>query len=514
MEQRINNQNAVIYARYSSDKQNEQSIEGQIRVITDYAKRNKIKIVDSYVDRAITGRSDDRPEFQRMIANSKKGIFGYVLVYKYDRFSRDRLNSLLYKRKLKQNGVKVISVTEYISDDPQGILFESIIDGYSEYYSAELAQKVRRGNKESRLKGQFTGGPVPYGYKIVNKKYEIVPEEANVINQICKDVVAGKTFNSICEDLNSKGITHNGHKFIGTYIRKILDNEKYIGICKFNDEVYTNITPPIVDKELFAAAQSFRRFNQGGAKYRKDKPVDYILSGKAYCGYCGAKIIGETGRGKCGEYHYYYKCYSRKKKLNDCKKEILRKDDFETMVVEAIKSAILESTTIDDIAKDFCDAYNSSLTEDNMLTLNEKALAKNKKETDNIINAIASGITIPAIKEKLQALEEEKEKLEIENVKLKSSTKTKLTTKDVRKFLFKLMMFNTDEEAYKKELIDKFLKRVDVYDDRFILHLYPQEDHDCIIDDDEKTNNSNNGGGDHQNFNGEGSFTEPSGSPF
>ena len=121
MELPVNNENAVIYARYSSDKQNEQSIEGQIRVIKEYALKNNIPIVDSYIDRALTGRSDDRPEFQKMIADSTKREFGYVLVYKFDRFSRDRLNSLLYKRELRMNGVKVVSVTEYISDNSQGI---------------------------------------------------------------------------------------------------------------------------------------------------------------------------------------------------------------------------------------------------------------------------------------------------------------------------------------------------------------------------------------------------------
>ena len=154
---KVNNKNAVIYARYSSDNQTEQSIEGQVRVINEYAKRNSIPIIESYIDRAISGRREDRPEFQRMLKDSKNKQFGYVLVYKFDRFSRDRLTSLMSKRDLRKNGVKVISVTEYISDDAQGILFESIIDGYSEYYSAELAQKVRRGNLESRKKGLFTG---------------------------------------------------------------------------------------------------------------------------------------------------------------------------------------------------------------------------------------------------------------------------------------------------------------------------------------------------------------------
>ena len=139
----INNQNAVIYARYSSDRQNEQSIEGQLRVISEYAKREKIKVVNTYIDRAMTGRNDDRPDFLRMIEDAKQRNFGYVLVYKFDRFSRDRFNSLLYKQQLGKYGVKVVSVTEPITEGSQGILIEGMLDAYAEYYSAELAEKVR-----------------------------------------------------------------------------------------------------------------------------------------------------------------------------------------------------------------------------------------------------------------------------------------------------------------------------------------------------------------------------------
>ena len=247
----VNNNRAVIYARYSSDSQTEQSIEGQVRVIKEYATRNSIPIIDSYIDSAISGTSDKSPEFQKLIAEAKRKDFGYVLVYKFDRFSRDRLNSLLYKRELKKNGVKVISVTEYISDDPQGILFESIIDGYSEFYSAELSQKVRRGNRESRMKGLYTGGYVIFGYKVIEKKYVIDENEAKIVRRIFEDASNGKTYPQICKELNEEGITHRGKKFDMQFIFKLLHNKKYIGIIETNGEVFTNIVPAITTEELF-----------------------------------------------------------------------------------------------------------------------------------------------------------------------------------------------------------------------------------------------------------------------
>ena len=140
---------AVVYARYSSDSQSEQSIDGQLRVCKEYAERENIKIVDTYIDRAMTGTNDHRPDFQRMLRDSKKKGFDYVLVYKFDRFARSRHDSAVNKAILNRNGVKVISATEQISDTPEGIILEGMLESFAEYYSAELSQKVKRGRKES-----------------------------------------------------------------------------------------------------------------------------------------------------------------------------------------------------------------------------------------------------------------------------------------------------------------------------------------------------------------------------
>ena len=178
---------AVIYARYSSDNQTEQSIDGQLRVCHEYAQRNDILILDTYIDRAMTGTNDLRPDFQRMLKNSVKREWNYVLVFKLDRFSRNKYEMAMHKKTLKDNGTKVISATEFIPDTPEGIIFESMLEGYAEYYSAELSQKVRRGINESRLKGNLTGGRVLYGYTNVNKKAVINEEQAEVVRYIFEE---------------------------------------------------------------------------------------------------------------------------------------------------------------------------------------------------------------------------------------------------------------------------------------------------------------------------------------
>ena len=170
---------AVIYARYSSDNQREESIEGQIRECTAYAEKNDLTVVKHYIDRAISAKTDNRPEFQQMIKDSDKKLFDIVLVWKLDRFARNRYDSARYKTQLKKNSVKLVSATEIISEGPEGIILESVLEGYAEYYSADLSEKVIRGMTENALKGKFTGGAIPFGYTInADRHFEIDPMTA------------------------------------------------------------------------------------------------------------------------------------------------------------------------------------------------------------------------------------------------------------------------------------------------------------------------------------------------
>jgi DNA invertase Pin-like site-specific DNA recombinase len=158
--------NAVIYARYSSDNQREESIEGQLRECKDYADKHGLLVVGTYIDRAMSAKTDNRPDFQRMIRESEKKLFDAVIVWKLDRFSRDRYDSAHYKRILSKNGVKVISATEPISGDASGILLESLLEGMAEYYSAELAEKINRGLTENVLNGKYNGQTIPFGLRV------------------------------------------------------------------------------------------------------------------------------------------------------------------------------------------------------------------------------------------------------------------------------------------------------------------------------------------------------------
>ena len=154
----------IIYARYSSDNQREESIDGQIRECKEFAEKNDIRIIDTYIDRALSAKTDNRPSFQQMIKDSSKGLFDVIIVWKLDRFARNRYDSAHYKNILKKNGVKVVSATEAISSGAEGILLESMLEGYAEYYSAELAEKINRGLTENAMKCKFNSDPITFGF--------------------------------------------------------------------------------------------------------------------------------------------------------------------------------------------------------------------------------------------------------------------------------------------------------------------------------------------------------------
>ncbi|MBO4980704.1 MAG: recombinase family protein, partial [Lachnospiraceae bacterium] len=177
--------NAVVYARYSSHRQGEQSIEGQLAEAKRYAESHGLTIIHEYCDRAQSGRTDNREQFQLMLSDAAKGVFNHLIVWKTDRIGRNKEEIALNKYHLKKNGVKIHYIAEAIPDTPEGIILEAVIEGMAAYYSEQLSQNVRRGMRASAEKAQFTGGAYPLGYKVdENKKYVIDPQYAPTVRLI------------------------------------------------------------------------------------------------------------------------------------------------------------------------------------------------------------------------------------------------------------------------------------------------------------------------------------------
>ncbi len=403
--------NAIIYARYSSDSQREESIEGQLRECCEYADRHGLTIVGKYIDRALSAKTDNRPEFQRMLHDSSKRQFEVVLVWKLDRFSRNRTDSAMNKVILKKNGVRVVSAKENIADGPEGIILESMLEGMAEYYSAELAEKVKRGMTENALKGKYNGGQLAYGYRIdADGYYQIDPNTAPVVLEIFTRYANGENGTEIIENLNNRGLRRgkDGALFKKSSLHLMLKNRKYVGEFSNMGINMDSAVPAIVPKDIFDRVKKRMERNKKAPAAAKGA-VDFLLTTKLFCGDCGAFMAGESGRGRNG-IHYYYKCGNAKRRKNGCRKKAVKKDWIERLVVEKTKQLVLNDTAINQIA-DALVEYQKR--ENTMLPMLRNQLKDVEKRIANMLNAIEQGIVNDLTKQRLDELSERKADLEI-----------------------------------------------------------------------------------------------------
>ena len=262
--------NVVIYARFSSHSQTEQSIEGQLKVCYEYAESHNYTIVGEYIDRAQSGKFDNRADFQRMIADSDKHTFEGVLVYQLDRFARNRYDSAIYKAKLKKNGVRVMSAKENISDDASGILIEGVLESMAEYYSVELAQKINRGMAINAEKCLSNGSNPGLGYKVnKDRTFSVDEEEAAIVREIYERYASGETKAEIVKDLQRRKVkTSIGNEFTYNSLSHLLKNKRYIGIYLYKGVETPDGMPRIMDDDLFYRVQALMNKNKSASRRR------------------------------------------------------------------------------------------------------------------------------------------------------------------------------------------------------------------------------------------------------
>ena len=458
---------AVIYARYSSDSQREESIEGQIRECTEYAVRNNITILTSYIDRALSARTADRPEFQRMIRDSEKGLFDTVLVWKLDRFSRDRYDSAHYKHILKKNGVKVVSAKENISDGPEGIILESMLEGYAEYYSAELSEKIRRGQKENAMKCKNNGGNTPLGYCVDQESgiLAVDPITAPIVQDIFERFDHGERIVDIVKLLNARGLRTTRHgEFRIANVSKMLTNRKYIGEYRYQDVVIPGGIPAIIDTEQFERVQKRMEVHKRAPAHAKAKE-EYLLTTKLFCGECGSLMVGESGRSSTnGTIYHYYKC-SNAKRRKGCHLKALRKDWIERAAVLLTVQTVLTDANIDRIADVILVMQDE---EDTLTPALEQQLRECEKGISNLLNAIQAGILTASTKERLEELERRHEELKCAILQARMQ-RPKYTKDEIVQWISRYKYGSIDDKDYQKEIIDTFLNSIYVFDDRLVL---------------------------------------------
>ena len=459
---------AVIYARFSSDRQREESIEGQLRECTAYAQQNGITIVDTYIDRAKSASkdTDKRDNFLKMIRDSSKGLFDIVLVWKLDRFARSRYNSAVYKSILKKNGIKVVSATECITDGPEGIILESMLEGMAEYYSAELSEKIHRGQKENALKGRNNGGTVPLGY-VLNKetqRLEVDPLTAPIVREMFQRYAAGDTIKSIRDDFNQRGLkTNKGHEFRYSTFNTVLKNRKYIGEYKYQDVIIPGGVPALVSEDTFNRVQAKMERNKQTPAAAK-APERYLLTTKLFCGSCGKMMAGESGTGTSGKIYRYYKCSGAKNKKG-CTKKPVKKEWIENLVVQQTMLMVMDDALIERLIDRLLDLQG---TENYDLKLLNQQLAETEKGIENMLAAIQAGIITPSTKERLMALEAQKAELQ-ENILKEQIQHPTLTREQIGYFLHQFRTINTNDEDERQRLIDCFVNAVFVFDDKIVL---------------------------------------------
>ena len=378
----------IIYARYSSDNQREESIDGQIRECKEFAQKNDIRIIDTYIDRALSAKTDNRPSFQQRIKDSSNGSLIALPV------------TVMTRRILKKNGVKVISATEAISSGAESILLESMLEGYAEYYSAELAEKINRGLTENALKCKYNGGSVPFGYMIDDEQhFQINPTLAPVVLNILNDYLSGKTQKEIREELNNKGLKNaNGRDFTINNISKILTNRRYIGNYINKDVVIENGIPAIVPNDGFDKVQEMIAVNKR-APSRHKAVDDYLLTTKLYCGKCKSFMVGESGNAR-GRRYSYYKCVNTKRNKT-CDKKAVKKDWIEDIVIYQVMKFIDDDSLVDLLVNKILSIQGKGSP---MLKSLKKQLVQTDTAIENILNAIEQGIITKSTKKRLDEL--------------------------------------------------------------------------------------------------------------
>lgn len=451
---------AVIYARFSSSGQREESIIGQIRDCRSYADRFGYRILRTYEDRAKTGTNDNRPAFQQMIRDSAKHQFQAVIVWKLDRFSRDKYDAARYKHVLSQNGVHVISAMEPISSNPEGVIMESLLEGMAQYYSMDLSMKVKRGNRESAMEHKTVGMRM-IGYKPdETDHFQIDPATAPIVKRIFEEYVSGKQIGTIIDGLNTDGIrTLRGKPWSKTSLQHILRNERYTGVYIFGDYREENAMPAIISKDLWNQCQT--KIKEHKIAPAASRSVKYLLTGKIFCGLCGSPLIGASARGRLGKKYYYYQ--DTKRKDPSCPVKRVQKDQIESVVLTFLINKVSDAQFISDLA-DLVMRYQEQKSDSSELEALQAQMSDVKQRLHNLEEAVEHGVFNDSTQERMMELIKRKESLSEAISAAELISPVRFTREQIIAAIEHLRG-NPKDPRYADRLIDIFLNAVYVYPD-------------------------------------------------
>ena len=466
---------AVIYARYSSEKQNEQSIEGQLRACYKYAHANNIEVVKEYIDRAMSGTNDRRPAFQDMLKSSSSNEWDILLVYKLDRFSRDKVEATIHKHTIRKNGKKIISVMENIPDTPEGIILESVLEGFNEYYSKELSQKIKRGNHESRLKGIFTTGKPPFGYDLIDKHLYINNNQAETVKTLFKLITEGYTYTEVAYILNTHEEFNKSQKhFDKKLVEKIYINNHYTGILESNGFIYDKVYPQILTQEEWDNAHKNRRVLKRDAQHPNTRDYSnsrYLLMPKVYCGNCRRRMETSSGTSSSGRLLQYYACKNHKKGESTCGMKSIQKDLLEDVVFRALKNILKKEELVDKMAAELYKRRQEA----SYLTAEISELLSKKAETEKLIAALNESLSLTnseAITNNIILLNRKLLDITTKIEQAKNKEFEDIGLEDMKAYMKYLVgKKEIDDEKFRRNLAKHFINHVIVYPNKIIVSI-------------------------------------------
>jgi len=404
-----------------------------------------------------------------MIRDAQKGQFSVVICWKHDRFARNRYDAALYKARLKQSGVSLEYAMESVPEGPEGIILESVMEGYAEYYSANLSQNVKRGFYESALKRQMMGVFLLGYRKGTDGRYELHPNQAPVVRRIFEEYAAGRPAVEIIRDLNAEGYrTYLGGQFTKNSVRQIVSNEKYKGVYRYADIYDEAGIPPIVSPELWEAAQK-EKMKHHETPALKRIEGGYLLSGKLYCGHCEELMTAGGGTSKTGKTYRYYTCNGRRKK-NGCTKTNVDKEYIENAVVQTLVEIVHSDAVIETFADRFM-VWQEKEKAASAIPEMEKRLDEIDVAIRNLMKAIENGLYSQTIDARIRELEEERQSVQT-GIGLKLAREPLLSRDDVVWFLERFRAGDADDASWRIYLVDTFLQAAYLFDDgRLLLQL-------------------------------------------
>ena len=454
---------AVAYARYSSAGQRDVSIEQQLADIRAFAKREGFTLVHEYADHARSGykNSSARTAFQTMLTAAEKGSFDTVISWKVDRFGRNREESALYKGRLRRFGVKVLYAMEPIPEGSAGVLLEGMLEATAEWYSRQLSENVTRGMMDNAHRCLYNGTKILGYIRGSDGRYALHPEEAAVVRNIFDLYTSGFSAARICQQLNNNGVkTSRGCSWRPESLIRVISNERYTGVYIWGDVRVPEGMPAIIDRKTFEEAQQMKNKS---ARYIEQGAVDFLLTGKAFCGHCGAAMIGDSGTSKDGTRHYYYSCQARKARKG-CHKKSLTKDYLESRVVDYVLDVVMSDAQIEKTVSAIL-ALQAEEMKHSPLASMEAEYAETQKKIKNINNAIASGIWNSSTSTMLKELEDAAADLH-QSIEILRYSQSQLLDHDrVVFFLHRFTKGDRNDPLLRRHVIDTFINAVYVFDD-------------------------------------------------